>query len=190
MRMMPEARAFWRGQALLVVSTWGNTAPDLGCVGFFFHSDRRMTRASGVQPISLEVLFSKAQSSKLERLFCHVSVKRDFELWAFSLETSFENATPSGISCTINFFYRHTSGTAMVIPLNPPAPMNYVKYLRAGPAEMPFQNWFTANTNHFEMTDSVRWKSKRQLGWVINPVPHNLVRRIRFWRIKISGTWF
>jgi len=73
---------------------------------------------------------------------------------------------------------------------NPPAPMNHVKYLRAGPTEMPFQNWYTANTNHFHLTDSVRWKSKDQLGWVINPVPHNLVRRIRFWRIKISGTWF
>jgi len=39
-----------------------------------------------VQPISLWVTFSQAQSSKLERLFCHVSVKRDvralsFELW-------------------------------------------------------------------------------------------------------------
>ena len=46
---------------------------------------------------------------------------------------------------------------------SPPAPMNHVKYLRAGPAEMPFQNWYTANTNHFRLTDSVRWKSKRQL---------------------------
>ena len=62
----------------------------------------------------------------------------------------------------------------------PPAPMNHVKYLRTGPAEMPFQNWYTANTNHFRLTDSVRWKSKRQLGWVINMVPHNLVRRIIF----------
>jgi hypothetical protein len=47
---------------------------------------------------------------------------------------------------------------------HPPAPMNHVKYLRAGPAEMPFQNWYTANTNHFHLTDSVRWKSKTQLG--------------------------
>jgi len=46
----------------------------------------------------------------------------------------------------------------------PPAPMNHVKYLRAGPPEMPFQNWYTANTNHFRLTDSVRWKSKTQLG--------------------------
>jgi len=40
----------------------------------------------------------------------------------------------------------------------PPAPMNHVNYLRAGPAEMPFRNWYTANTNHFHLTDSVRWK--------------------------------
>ena len=48
--------------------------------------------------------------------------------------------------------------------VRPPAPMNHVKYLKAGPAEMPFQNWYTANTNHFHLTDSVRWKSKTQLG--------------------------
>jgi len=58
--------------------------------------------------------------------------------------------------------------------------MNHVKYVRAGPAEMPFQNWYTVNRNHFHLTDSVRWKSKTQLGWEINIVPHNLVRRIRF----------
>ena len=39
-----------------------------------------------IQPIPLGVTFSKAQISKLERLFCHVTVKRDvralsFELW-------------------------------------------------------------------------------------------------------------
>jgi len=39
-----------------------------------------------------------------------------------------------------------------------PALMNHVKYLRAGPAEMPFRNWYTANTNHFHLTDSVRRK--------------------------------
>ena len=67
----------------------------------------------------------------------------------------------------------------------PPAPMNHVKYLRAGPAEMPFRNWYTANTNHFHLTDSVRLKWKTQPYWVIKPVTHDLVRRIRFWR-----TWF
>jgi len=35
----------------------------------------------------------------------------------------------------------------------PPAPMNHVKCLRAGPAEMPFQTWYTASTNIFRLTD-------------------------------------
>jgi len=38
-----------------------------------------------VQPIPLGVKFSKAQSSKLERLFCHVSVQRDNRAWSFEL---------------------------------------------------------------------------------------------------------
>ena len=37
----------------------------------------RMLCIRYVQPIPLAVTFPKAQSSKLERLFCHVSVKRD-----------------------------------------------------------------------------------------------------------------
>ena len=38
------------------------------------------------------------ESSKLEGLFCHVSVKRDVR--ALSFETAFENVTPSGIGFT------------------------------------------------------------------------------------------
>ena len=49
---------------------------------------------------------------------------------------------------------------------------------------MPFQTWCTANTNHFPLTDSVSLRSRKQLGWVTNPVQHNLLRRIRFWMIK------
>ena len=50
---------------------------------FFYH---KWTWNLNVQPILLGVTFSKAQSSKLESLFCHDSVKRDvralsFELW-------------------------------------------------------------------------------------------------------------
>ena len=60
--------------------------------------------------------------------------------------------------------------------------MNHVKYLRAGPAEMPFQNWYTANTNHFRLTDSVRINSKRQLGWVIN-----IVGNINDWLGRAGG---
>jgi len=39
----------------------------------------------------------KGQSSKLERLFCHVSVKRDIR--ALSFERAFEYVTPGGIGC-------------------------------------------------------------------------------------------
>ena len=39
------------------------------------------------------------------------------------------------------------------------APMN-IKHLRAGPAEMHFRNWYTANTNHFQLTDSVSGNEK------------------------------
>ena len=46
------------------------------------------------------------ESSKLERLFCHVSVKRDVR--ALSFETAFENATPSGIGCTYIQACKHT----------------------------------------------------------------------------------
>ena len=45
----------------------------------------------------LGVSFSKTQSSKLEHLFCHVSVKREVRALIFELETEFENVTPSGI---------------------------------------------------------------------------------------------
>jgi len=31
--------------------------------------------------------------------------------------------------------------------------MNHVEYVRAGPTEIPFQNWYTANTNNFRLTD-------------------------------------
>jgi len=31
--------------------------------------------------------------------------------------------------------------------------MNHVKYLRAGPAEMPLETWYIVNTNHFRLTD-------------------------------------
>jgi len=42
--------------------------------------------------------------------------------------------------------------------------MNHVKYLRAGPAEMPFQNWYTANTNHFRLTDFYQVEIKNTTG--------------------------
>jgi len=68
----------------------------------------------------------------------------------------------------------------------PPAPMNHAKYLRAGPHEMPLRNWYNCGTNHFHLTGVVWWKWRTQPDWVIKPVTHDLVRRIRFWRIKIA----
>jgi len=49
---------------------------------------------------------------------------------------------------------------------------------------MPLRHWYNCGTKHFHQTSVVWWKWKTQLGWVIKPVPHDLVRRIRFWRIK------
>jgi len=47
-----------------------------------------------VQPILLGVTFSKAQSSKLERLFCHVSAKRDVRALSFELWNSIRKCHP------------------------------------------------------------------------------------------------
>jgi len=42
--------------------------------------------------------------------------------------------------------------------------MNHVKYLRAGPAEMPFETWYTTNTNHFRLTDFCQAEIKNKTG--------------------------
>jgi len=42
--------------------------------------------------------------------------------------------------------------------------MNHVKSLRAAPAEMPFQIWYTANTNHFRLTDFCQAEIKNITG--------------------------
>jgi len=49
----------------------------------------------------------KAQSSQLERLFCHVSAKRDVR--ALSFERAFEDITPNGIGCTFIQGWRSTA---------------------------------------------------------------------------------
>jgi len=68
--------------------------------------------------------------------------------------------TPGCISIIINTALQ----VHLVCMLYPPAPMNHVKYLRAGPAEMPFQNWYTANTNHFCLTDFCQVEIKNTNG--------------------------
>jgi len=126
--------------------------------------------------------------------WCVYMISRYMFIWSHVCSS---HITPTNHAGVYAWYRTHSSrltavsqSVSHVCGQSPPAPMNHVKYLRAGPAEIPFQNWYTANTNHFRLTDSVRWKFKTQLGWVINPVPHNLVRRVRFWRIKIPGTWF
>ena len=66
----------------------------------------------------------------------------------------------------------------------PPDPMNHVKIFKGRPCREAFCYWYTAITNLFRLTILVLRKSESQLGWVIKPVLHNLVSRIRFWRIK------
>jgi len=68
------------------------------------------------------------------------------------------------------------------IPDRPPLWIMYIWE----PAFIKFQT----NTNHSKMTDSVRYKWKTHPDWVIQPLIHNLVQRIRFSKIKISGEWF
>jgi len=62
--------------------------------------------------------------------------------------------------------------------------MNNVKIFEGRPRREAFCYWYTANTNLLSLTILVTRRSESQLGWVIKPVPHNLVWRIRFWRIK------
>jgi len=40
----------------------------------------------------------------------------------------------------------------------PPATMNHVKIFKVRPRREAIFYWYTANTNHFHLTDSVRWK--------------------------------
>ena len=47
-----------------------------------------------VQPIPLGVTFSKAQSSKLERLLCHISAERDVQALSFELWSSIRKCHP------------------------------------------------------------------------------------------------
>jgi len=58
--------------------------------------------------------------------------------------------------------------------------------LRASLPNVPLGCWYHSGTKHFHPTILVGWKRKSQLRWVIKPVPHNIVQRIRFWKIKSS----
>jgi len=59
------------------------------------HPDKRERQNEiYIQPIPLGVTFSKAQISKLERLFYHVSVKRDVRALSFELWNSIRKCQP------------------------------------------------------------------------------------------------
>ena len=60
-----------------------------------------------------------------------------------------------------------------------------LKIFQGRPRREDFCYWYTANTNLFWLTILVTRKSETQLGWIIKPVQHNLVWRIRSWRIKL-----
>jgi len=66
-----------------------------------------------IQPIPLGVTFSKAQSSKLERLFCHVSVKRDVRALSFELRNSIRKCHPKWdrlyVTCTCSYRHVHVA---------------------------------------------------------------------------------
>ena len=55
---------------------------------------RDSTHKLYIQPIPLGVTFSKAQSSKLERLFCHISLKRHVQALSFELWNSIRKCHP------------------------------------------------------------------------------------------------
>ena len=57
------------------------------------------------QPIPLGVSFSKAQSSKLERLFCHVLMKRDVRALSFELSKQYSKMLPQvGLAVSWMFY--------------------------------------------------------------------------------------
>ena len=62
-----------------------------------------------------------------------------------------------------------------------------LKYLMGQPRPLAFESWYLTGTNHFRLTILVRRNCMTQPWWVINPVPHNLVRRIRSWSIWSSA---
>jgi len=72
------------------------------------------------------------------------------------------------ITCMCSLFHlalgNEDGGVQPDTHTSPPAPMNHIKYLMAGPAEMPFQNWYTANTNHFCRTDFCQAELTTQMG--------------------------
>jgi len=88
-----RCECFWKGVwKLLFSSTYIHTCIEVVLINVYTYMyigcSQQLTYISttDIQTIPLEMTFPKAQSSKLERLFCHVSVRVDvralsFELW-------------------------------------------------------------------------------------------------------------
>jgi len=69
-------------------------------------------------------------------------------------------------------------------------PVNYVNYLRTSPTNLSFGNWYLTGINRFRLTILIRQKWTTQQCWVIKPVPHNLVWRIRAGNISSSAQYW
>jgi len=81
----------------------------------------------------------------------------------------------------------------VVCAISPPAPMNHLKIFKGWPPrDAPstlVQLWYKSfRPDQRGLRVWSKWQT--QPDWVVNPVPHYLVRRIRFWRIENSRTWF
>ena len=74
------------------------------------------------------------------------------------------------------------------IYIYPPAPMNRVTIFKGQPRQFALlelvKAWYEPGTKYFHLTILVRWKSTIQQCWGIKPVPHDLMRRIKFWSLK------
>ena len=85
------------------------------------------------------------------------------------------------LCCTVSNMFHETY---------PPALTNHVMIFKGWPPrDAPsklVQVWYKS----FPPDQRGQVEMKKPTNWVIKPVPHDLVRRIRFWRIQISGTWF
>ena len=81
-----------------------------------------------VQPIPLGVTFSKAQSPKLESLFCHVSVKRDVRALSVELWNNIWKSHPKWdwlylMRCTCVYTHVHASAALVYIVSNDLVPL-------------------------------------------------------------------
>ena len=70
----------------------------------------------------------------------------------------------------------------------PPALINHVQYLRAGPAEMPVQNWYTANTSHFRLTDFCQAEIQHTTGLGNKPSTAKFCAEYQILENKMLGT--